>query len=127
MFIFPGLMFDLTQSYTLAFLLGGGLCIASAIVMIQPILYVRHHLHELEEDLPEKEALASSMDLPQKTYPSILNVAKLAVSMDLVCAVHKLSSLESLTDVRKEAGSLDVLPGNKRLMELRRFQSTASV
>ena len=120
-------MFDITQSYTVAFVLGGGLCIASAVVMIQPFLYVRKRLQEdVEPDIPEKEALASSMDLPQKTYPSILNVAKMAVSMDLIPAFHKLSSLENLTDM-KQPGSMDVLPATKRLLELKQFHSTASV
>ena len=119
-------MFDLTQSYTVSFVLGGGLCVVSAIIMIHPYLYVKKHLHELEQDVPEKEALASSMDIPQKKYPSILNVAKLAVSMDVIPAAHKLSSLEYLGDAKK-MGSMDVLPATKRLMELKKFHSTASV
>ena len=124
-------MFDLTGSYTLAFVVGGGLCIASAIIMIHPFLYVRKHLHEVDQDLPEKEALASSMDIPRKfpeNYPSLVNVAKLAISMDVIPAIHKLSSLESLTDT-KNHGSVDrlPLPATKRLLELKKFHSTASV
>lgn len=121
-----GFMYDLTQSYTLSFILGGGLCIASSIIMIHPYLYVKKHLHEVEPDIPEKEALASSMDIPQKQYPSTLNVAKMAVSMDLIPAAHKLSSIQNLSDTKK-MGSVDVLPATKRLLELRKYPSTASV
>ena len=59
-----GVMFDLTGSYTLAFLVGGGLCVGSAIIMIHPFLCVRKHLHEVETEIIEKEVLASSMDIP---------------------------------------------------------------
>ena len=124
-------MFDLTGSYTLAFVVGGGLCIASAIIMVYPFFYVRKRLHEVEQDVPEKEALASSMDIlssiPQQ-YPSLVNVAKLAISMDMISAIHKLSSLESLPDT-KNLGSVDRLPfpATKRLMELKKSNSTASI
>ena len=130
-YFIAGIMFDLTGSYTLAFVVGGGLCIASAIIMVHPFLYVRKHLHEVEQDVPEKEALASSMDIPgniPQQYSSLFNVAKLAISMDVIPAIHKLSSLESLPDA-KNAGSVDrlPLPATKRLMELKKFHSTASV
>ena len=122
-------MFDLTDSYTLAFVLGGGLCIASAVVMVHPYLYVKKHLHEVEQELPEKEALASSIDMPgniPQQYTSLVNVAKLAISMDVIAAIHKLSSLENLSDTKK-LGSVDRLPATKRLMELKKYHSTASV
>ena len=119
-------MFDMTQSYTLSFVVGGVLCIASAIIMIHPYFYVKKHLQDIALDIPEKEALASSVEFSESQFPSILNVSKMAVSLEVIPAIHKLSSLSDVYNANA-AGSLDALPVNKRIRELRSFQSTASV
>lgn len=121
-----GVMFDLSHSYSLSFSLGGALCIASAIIMVHPYFYVRKHLQDTVLDIPEKEGLASSTDFSETQYPSIINISKMAISLELIPSVQKLSSLDNIKTVNK-VGSLDILPASKRLIQLRSFQSTASV
>ena len=115
-------MFDLTQSYTLSFVLGGILCVASAVTMIQPYLYIKNNLAEVELDLPEKMALSSSFEFGETQYPSVLNVSHVTVSLEVI----PISSRDDLKDEPK-LGSLDVLPATKRLLELKKYPSTASV
>ena len=119
-------MFDMTQSYTLSFVVGGILCIASAIIMVHPYFYVRKHLQDIALDIPEKEALAASIEFSETPYPSILDVSKMAVSLEVIPAIHKLSSLSDVYNANT-VGSLDALPVNKRIRELKTFHSTASV
>lgn len=123
---FTGFMFDLTQSYTLSFVLGGALCIASAIIMIHPYFYVQKHLKDIVLDIPEKEALTSSIEFSDTQYSSILNVSRKAVSLDIIQAINKFGSMDHIKDANN-LGSADILPATKRLKELKTFQSTASV
>lgn len=123
--IFVGFMYDLTQSYTLSFVVGGSLCIASAIIMVQPYFYVKNRLQDVELDIPEKEALACSMEFFGTQNTSILNVSKMAISLDFIPASHRLSS----SDIRTEdnLGSLDLFPATERLKDIKTFASTVSL
>ena len=122
--IFSGCVFDLTRSYTLSFVLGGILCILSAFAMIQPYFYVKANRTEPELDIPEKEAL-SSFDFTETHYPSVMNMSHVAVSLE-VLSQHSCDDISNNMKPLNH-GSLDVLPVTKRLLELKKCHSTASV
>ena len=122
--IFSGCVFDVTRSYTLSFVLGGILCVVSAFAMIQPYFYVKANLAETELDIPEKEAL-SSFNFTEIHYPSVMNISHVAVSLEVI-ARHSCDDINSYTKAPNH-GSLDELPVTKRLLELKKCHSTASV
>lgn len=97
-------MYDVTDSYTLAFVLGGSLVILSSVVMIQPYLYVKHHPRNLvEEVIAEKEALAQSTDV-LSLHVSHRDLVQMTVSLESLTAAK-----QALDAIRRSTHSLNVI------------------
>lgn len=99
LFYYTGVMYDVTGSYTMAFILGGFLCILSAFFMIQPYLYVRNHPLSVDEEIiAEKMALAESADIHSMRYTSHRDLVQMAVSLEsLSAAKHALELIHRST------------------------------
>lgn len=97
-----GAMYDLTQSYTVAFLVGGAMSILSAFAMIQPYCYVKNHPNiQQDEIIVEKVALASSTDISSIRYASHRDLVQMTVSLESLTAAK-----EALDVVKRSTTSL---------------------
>lgn len=132
-------MFDITGSYTMAFVVGGSLCILSAIVIIQPYLYVKHHPHDSEEDvIAEKVVLAASTDISDIRYASHRDLVQMAVSLESLSGakraldrtvVHRstVSLAVPKENSYKIAKNGSYLPVNKTIAALKLSLSTETI
>lgn len=109
-----GAMFDLTQSYTSAFIVGGLLCIVSGFVMIQPYLYVKNHPFTQEEILvsQEKLDLSQSIDIPANKFPSHRDLVQSVLSMESLGAVDRFKNLQKAA--QRSTYSLNITKPEKK-------------
>ncbi|XP_045200630.2 monocarboxylate transporter 13-like [Mercenaria mercenaria] len=100
-----GAMYDVTDSYDMAFVLGGVMVILSSVVMIQPYLYIKRHPRFQEEEIiAEKVALAESTDIPSLQYMSHRDLVQMTVSLESLTAAKR-----SLDVIRRSTNSLNVI------------------
>lgn len=84
-----GAVYDMTESYTMAFVIGGILVMLSAVVMVQPYYYVRHHISpDAEEITVEKETLTNN-DADGLLYKSHKDLVQMTVSLESLSATHR--------------------------------------
>lgn len=107
-----GLMYDVTDSYSMAFVLGGFMVILSSVVMIQPYLYVKHHPRNKEvEIIAEKVALSQSTDI-QPLNLSHRDLVQMTVSLEsLTAAKHALDT------IRRSTTSLNVIKPKHQIVK----------
>lgn len=90
-----GAMYDITNTYTWAFVLGGSLSILSAVIMVQPYCYVKNHEQHVETlNYQETNSLADSIDLPRSRFPSHRAIVPQAVSLESLVGAKRALELQ---------------------------------
>ena len=134
-------MYDIVESYTLAFIIGGVLVMLSGIVMIHPYYYVKNHKSEddLEEEVPTEKALVSdSMDIPSSHFASYRDIVQMTASMESLAIVKRIYDIKrstyslcvpQVTVAEISKRSMEAIPVNKKLLALKSetFSSTETV